>query len=150
MFMTSSSLTTTLTDEAAPVDLWWVGPLIGILTVLIGSGGIVAYRRLRLDKQLGVAAADLAEDAAISARWERIIEAQTKSLIEPLRIRLAEVTAELASQSATIERNQQEITSARKKYWRAIAYIRILLAWSRARGAADEPPPAPPEIADDL
>lgn len=137
---------------STPPEYWWVLPLIAFLTLAFGTGGFAAYRRLNLDRKLGVAAQETNDEVALSARWEKIIEAQTASLVEPLRSRLREVGDEVHELEVTQKRMEADMATQRQKYWRAIQYIRTLLTWMRARASgADHEPPAPPaEIAGDI
>lgn len=100
----------------------WLGPLITIVTLLFGAGGVVAWRRLTHDKKIGVAQQEVAEDDALANRWKAIIEAQTKSLLEPMTTRLADVEAK-------VKALEGELEASRRKYWSAVSYIRILLTW---------------------
>lgn len=100
----------------------WLGPLITVVTLLFGAGGIVAWRRLTHDKKMGVAQQEVAEDDALANRWKAIIEAQTKSLLEPMTTRLADVEAK-------VKALEGELEASRRKYWSAVSYIRILLTW---------------------
>lgn len=96
--------------------------IVGIATVLFGAGGIVAWRRLTHDKKIDVAQTEIAEDDAIVARWQNIIESQTKNLLEPLQVRLRDVEGKVAAL-------EEELALSRRKYWSAISYIRTLLTW---------------------
>ena len=139
------------TTDPTPGGYWWVMPAIAFLTLLLGSGGVVAYRRLKLDRQMGVAAQEISEDDAQSARWQKIIEAQTESLVMPLRDRLREVSGELSELEKGQKTLHAEVAMTRTKYWRAIQYVRTLHTWIRARHGHDvEPPPPPAEIAGDI
>ena len=99
--------------------LAWAG---GVITLLLGSGGIVAWRKQSADRKAGVASQELAEDQALADGWQKIIEAQTKSLLEPLQKRLGEVEAKVGAL-------ESDLAESRKKYWAAISYIRTLLLW---------------------
>ena len=137
--------------NGTPAEYWWVLPVITVLSLVLGSGGFVTWRRLTLDRKLGVAAQESSEEDAISARWERMINAQTASLVEPLRERLKEVSAEVGLLEKEVEGLREELAAHRSRYWRAIQYVRTLLTWIRARvGHAEEPPPPPTEIAGDI
>ena len=135
----------------APADLWWVLPAITVLTLLVGSGGVVAWRRQALDRKLGVANQATSETDAMSARWEKMIQTQTESLVKPLRQRLIDLTEELNKLEAELEGMKIELKLANTKYSRAIQYVRTLLTWIRARRSIPDEPPAPPaEIAEDI
>ena len=103
-------------------SLPWLGPLITVVTLLFGAGGIVAWRRLSHDKKIGVAQQEAAEDDALANRWKQIIDAQTATLLEPMTRRLVV----LEEKVSTLE---GELEASRRKYWSAVSYIRILLTW---------------------
>lgn len=100
----------------------WLSPLITIITLLFGAGGFVAWRRLSHDKKMGIAQQEVAEDDALAKRWQAIIEAQTKALLEPMTTRLKDVEDK-------VQRLEEELETSRRKYWSAVSYIRILLTW---------------------
>jgi len=145
-------LVSTSASTSAGGSPWWVVPAIAIVTLLLGSGGIVAWRRLNMDRKLGVAAQETHDEDAMAARWEKMIDVQTKNLVEPLRTRLGEVNDELATIEVEQRALREEMALTRTKYWRAIQYIRTLCTWIKARslGADHEPPPPPAEIAGDI
>lgn len=97
---------------------------------LLGSGGLVAWFKLRSDSRAGVASHELAEDQAISQNWQRIIEIQTEALIQPLQNRLQSIEAEFGQL-------KMELEASRRKYWSAISYIRQLLLWFNRHMADD-------------
>lgn len=111
-----------LAADTGGEPLPWLGPLIAIGTLLVSSGGIVAWRRLQHDKKVGVAQQETMEDDALSNRWRAIIESQTKSLLEPM-------TARLQTLETKVQSLEQELEASRRKYWSAVSYIRILLTW---------------------
>ena len=124
----------------------WIVPILAILTILFGGGGVAAIMKARSDKKIGVAQADVAEDDSIAARWERIIKAQTESLVGPLQARLADVEGKVRAL-------EEELVATRTKYWRAVKYIRNLMTWITVHIPADDSktPPAPPtELVEDL
>jgi hypothetical protein len=98
-----------------------------------------------VDKQLGVSSQEVNEDDALVGRWERIIKAQTESLVNPLQSRLREVEGK-------VEVLERDLAATKTKYWRGISYIRTLLAWIRHHASHSEPqPPIPPlEILEDI
>lgn len=134
----------------------WVAVLLVALPLLLGSGGIVAWLKVRADKKQGVQSHELALDESVDRRWREIIETQTSALVTPLREELAAVKAEFreakAEMRAREERLEQELMASRGKYWRAINYIRTMQAWiSRHIPAGTEPPPVlPADILDDI
>ena len=100
----------------------WVSIAIWVVTFLFGSGGIAALIKSRHDRNMGIAQQELSEDIASDSRWERLIEVQTKSLLEPLQKRLVEVEGK-------VESLENELAASRRKYWMAVSYIRQLLIW---------------------
>ena len=101
-----------------------------VIAGLLGSGGLVAWFKLRSDSRAGVASHELAEDQAISQNWQRIIEVQTEALIQPLQNRLQSIEVEFRELKAELE-------ASRRKYWSAISYIRQLLLWFNRHMADD-------------
>ena len=111
----------------------WVTIVTVLVAALVGTGGVSALIKARSDKKLGIAASERAEQDAVNNRWLAIIEAQTKSLLEPLQAALAATRAELESHKlsskeeiAALNRKLEERT---KKYWSAISHIRTLYTW---------------------
>lgn len=145
--MTAAVLLMVAAEGGATSSIPWLGPAIAVATILAGSGGIVAWLRLRHDKRMGVAQADVAEDDALSNRWKAIIEAQTQSLLEPMATRLRDVEGK-------VERLETELAMSRRKYWSAVAYIRQLLMWIARHMPEDTEhtvvPQAPATLAEDL
>ena len=100
----------------------WLPVLIALVTGLLGSGGVAAWLKIRHDKRVGIAAQEVIEDDALSNRWKAIIETQTKSLLEPMQKRLADLEGE-------VEKLKGDLEASRRKYWSAIAHIRTLYNW---------------------
>lgn len=123
----------------------WLSWVIGILSILLGGGGVVALYKARKDAKLGIRQQETAEDAAWDERWKGIIKAQTESLLQPLQ-------AQVDRQGAKIAQLETELGSLRTRYWRSIHHIRDLLAWiAKHLPDADPPPPVTPaDIADDI
>ena len=121
--------------------------IVILFSVALGGGGIAALVKARSDRKIGLAAQDTADDDALSDRYQDFIRIQTESLIEPLRVELAEVRAEVKSLKADLD-------ESRKKYWVSIGYVRLLLTWINrhlpAGGEIPEVPPLPNGIADDV
>ncbi|WKW87077.1 hypothetical protein SEA_NICOLE72_40 [Microbacterium phage Nicole72] len=137
-----------LADAGTPdPSMPWLGPLIAVGSLLLGSGGVVAWRRLTHDKRIGVAQQETAEDDALSNRWRAIIEAQTKVLLEPMTTRIQT----LETKVGTLE---SELEASRRKYWSAVTYIRQLLTWISRHMPSDiettQVPQAPSTLAEDI
>lgn len=117
----------------------WMTAIVGVLSLLFGSGGAVAWRKMRNDSKLGVAQQETAEDDAISARWKAIIETQTKVLLEPMQGEIASLKREMGDL-------QEALKLAHRKYWSAIGYIRSLYALIARHELEQDKVPAPPAI----
>jgi hypothetical protein len=145
--MLTTTMTTAMTAvtnapfEPAP----WVTPILAILAIIFGTGGIATIAKARADRKNGVAAAETAEDDSVSERWRKIIEAQTESLVGPLQKRLSEVETK-------VQTLEQELIETRAKYWKAVKYIRTLLTWIARNGPqTDTELPTPPaEVVEDI
>lgn len=134
-------------DAGASPSIPWLVPTIAILTLLLGGGGIGALLKVRHDKRMGVAQQEVAEDDALSNLWKAIIEAQTKSLLEPL-------TTELADLRGRFTVLEGELALSRRKYWSAISHIRTLYTWISRHLPEDfeatKIPEPPATLAEDL
>jgi hypothetical protein len=134
-------------DGGAPDPAPWLTPAIALMTLVLGGGGIAALLKVRHDKRMGVAQQETAEDAALSARWEAIIRTQTVSLLEPLQARLKDVESK-------VNALEEELAASRRKYWAAIAYVRILLTWISRHMPDDvehtQVPPPPANVVEDI
>ncbi len=143
--MTVLSVALQVATENAP-DVPWLGYIITLALGVLGTGGVSALLKVRADKRLGIAQQELAEDDAFAAQWKSIIETQTESLLNPLKARLSEVEAEVATLKAELE-------TSRKKYWSAVSYIRSLLLWIGRNIPHDVEatlPQAPANLAEDI
>ncbi|QGJ88900.1 hypothetical protein PBI_TEAMOCIL_46 [Microbacterium phage Teamocil] len=132
--------------ETSESSMPWLTPLIAIGTLLLGSGGVVAWRRLTHDKRIGVAQQETAEDDALSNRWKAIIETQTKVLLEPMQAQIASLTREVGEVKVELE-------ASRRKYWSAITHIRTLYNWIARHLPEDiesTAPPPPAVLAEDI
>jgi hypothetical protein len=122
----------------------WLAVVTIIITGLFGVGGLAALLRVRLDRKNSIAQQEVAEDDAIAQRWQAIVQAQTEALVAPLR-------ASVSDLQAKVEKLEGDLRTSRSKYWRSIVYIRQLLAFlSKQLPEGVEPPPAPPEILEDI
>jgi hypothetical protein len=129
------------TPELVAPWLPWVALLV---SAVLGSGGIAAWVKLNKDSKQGIANHELDEENSEADRWRLIIETQTKNLLEPMKAQLQELQLK-------VERLEAELETSKRKYWLAINYVRILIAWiHRTTDVADLAPPAPAEIAPDI
>lgn len=128
-------------------------PVFAILSVIgfliTASGGLVVWFRLRPDiKKLRAETrrvdldAALAGDKAEDEHWEAIVRTQVDVIVTPLRQEVTELRAEVSAL-------RTEVETFRTRYWRAIAYIRTLLAL-HGRHSSEPAPTAPSEIAADI
>jgi len=136
-----------LAEQAASAEpsMPWLMPLIAIGTLILGGGGVAAYYKVRVDKQLGVAQQESVEDDALSNRWKAIIETQTKVLLEPMVKQIGDLQVEVAEVKV-------ELASSRRKYWGAIGYIRTLHTWLNRHlpDSVEQVPPPPAILAEDI
>lgn len=125
----------------------WLGPLLGIGSMLLGGGGLAALAKVRHDKRMGVSQQEVASDDALSNRWQQIIETQTQALLEPMQKRLADVESE-------VRRVKHELEESRRKYWSAVSHIRLLYTWISRHLPADveqtQIPEPPSSLAEDI
>lgn len=138
----------TVEEVTATGSAWpWLTPLIAVMTLLLGGGGIAALYKARSDAKHGVAQQETAEDDALTSRWKTIIQTQTEVLLEPMRVRLTELEEKIG-------RLEGELETSRRKYWNAVAYIRTLLIWINRHMPPDLEDTAIPEasanIAEDI
>lgn len=75
--------------------------------------------------------------------WETIVRTQAEALVEPLRAEVTNLRTEVAELRQTVE-------TLRSRYWRTVAYIRVLMGHIRRHAPDTEIPPAPAEIAADI
>lgn len=134
-------------DVSPGPSMPWLTPLTTIATLLLGSGGVVAWRRLTHDRRIGVAQQETAEDDALSNRWKSIIESQTKVLLEPMTARIITLEDKVGTLEADLE-------ESRKKYWSAVTYIHQLLTWISRHLPPDikstQVPQAPASLVEDI
>lgn len=141
-----------LAATAAEAEMPWLTPLIAISTLLLGSGGIVAWRRLTHDKRVGVAQQETAEDDALSNRWKAIIETQTRVLLEPMQAELATAKDDLVQMKIDMALMRTELDVRTRKYWGAISHIRTLNTWIARHlpDSIEQVPPTPAILAEDI
>lgn len=118
----------------------WLGWVLGFSGLLLGSGGVAAVVKAVSDRRQGIDSHEVAEEDAIIDRWRALSDAQIKVLLEPLQNRLSAVEDE-------VEALKEELKVSRAKYWRAIAYIRVLLTWITRHVPESAPPPPDPSAA---
>jgi len=124
--------------------------IFGGLVSLGGLSGVVALllwrhqvRKLRAETHHTEIDAAIAEDRADDEHWREIVKTQTEALVQPLREELTRLRVEVDSL-------RSEVEATRTRYWRAIAYIRVLLTITQRRNPNDDVPAPPSEIAADL
>jgi len=139
-----------LAEAATPsvgTEIPWVTPVIAILTMVFGGGGIAAWVKVRYDKRLGVAQQETAEHDSLASRWRAIIETQTKALLEPMTLRIGTLEGKVS----TLE---SELAASRRKYWIAISHVRTLYAWISRHMPEDveqtQVPAPPATLVDDI
>lgn len=125
----------------------WLIPLISILTVVLGGGGLAAILKVIYDKRMGVAQQESEEDAAISNRWAQMIKIQGEALVEPLSARIGTLEGKVL----TLE---TDLALSRRKYWSAVSHIRTLYNWIARHMPEDieqtQIPAPPTTLAEDL
>lgn len=133
-------------------QMWGLIMLVagGVLTGIFGTGGFVAWQRARNDRKLGIQAQESAEDDALAGRWKSLIEAQTKSLLEPLEKRVGDLSAEVERLKNDLAAEQAKRRETETRYWKAIAYIRVLIAYIRGHNPHSTYPDPPAIIAEDI
>lgn len=125
----------------------WLGPLLGVGSMLLGGGGLAALAKVRHDKRMGVSQQEVASDDALSQRWQQIIETQTQALLDPMQKRLSDVESEVRTV-------KEELEESRRKYWSAVSHIRMLYTWISRHLPADvetaQIPEPPSALAEDI
>lgn len=117
----------------------WLTWVAAALSVIVGSGGLVAWYKARQDSKLGLKKAELEEDTYLAEQWRSLIETQSKALIDPLTNRVAALTAEM-----TVLQEKVSALEKERKDWT----IREGLLWDWADMLVlhidrELPPPAP-------
>ena len=128
-------------------DLPWLGILITIGTLVFGGGGAVSWYKVWSDRKLGVKQGENEEDKLESERWRSIIQAQTESLIEPLRAGLADAHGRIRELQKEVSDVQKNLTHRTQMYWLSVNHIRQLYSWIKKHvpEEAAESLPKPPE-----
>jgi len=133
--------------------LEWVFGIIFSLGGASGLGSIALWwrqeRKLKAETRHLDVATGIAVDESDDAHWQRIVAAQTEALVEPLRAEIEVLRAEQQRMRDEMATLRTEVETHRTRYWRAITYIRALLAWSRHPSTSDAPAP-PAELAVDI
>lgn len=100
-------------------------------------------RKLRSETNKVDVDAALAVEERDDEHWREIVTTQTEAIVQPLRAEVERLSREVASL-------RTEVETFRTRYWRAITYIRMLLAWNGRSGSVEAVPIAPSEIAGDI
>lgn len=131
----------------------WVFGAITALGGLSGLGAVLMWRRqakkLDADTRHVDTTTDLAVDAGEDSHWKAIVQAQTEALVQPLREEIAALRGEVQLLRVETTTLREQVETHRTRYWRAITYIRALLAWARHPSSSDAPSP-PAELAVDI
>lgn len=96
--------------------------VIGILTILFGAGGVVAFYKARVDSRKGVREDSRADVDSLNARAIAISQAQFDLLVTPLKTEVGELKME-------VKTLRDEVEAQKNKYWDAVTYIRAILLW---------------------
>lgn len=102
----------------------------------LGAGGLAALLRVAHDHVIARRAAARDDDAADDARWATLVEAQTRSLLEPLQ-------RQVDRHAARIGELETEVREVRDRHWRALRLINSLYAHIARHSTPDAPPPPP-------
>lgn len=135
-------------DNSASIP--WLGPTAAVVTVLFGSGGVIAWLRYRYDRRIGVAQQETAEDDALANRWKAIIQTQTESLLEPMQKELTTAKNDLAEMKRDMQSIRVELEMRTRKYWSAIMHIRTMYTWIARQMPEAQVPEPPTIIAEDV
>ena len=137
------------------------GPAALVAVVTLGPTvrkARAAARRADIDIDIDIDIdVTVAEDTAEDAHWRTMLEAQVELVVRPLREEIGRLGGEVkaaradaAAARSEVEQMRSEVTAHRTRYWRAITYIRALLALL-ARHAPHATAPTPPvEIQADI
>ena len=118
----------------------WVPTAVSLVVGTVGAGGLAALLRVAHDHAIARRTALRDDDAAGDAHWSSLVEAQTRSLLEPLQ-------QQVDRHAARIGELEAEVREVRDRHWRALRLINALYAHI-ARHSAPHAPPPPPLPAD--
>lgn len=114
----------------------WVPTAASLVVGTVGAGGLAALLRVAHDHAIARRTALRDDDAAGDAHWSSLVEAQTRSLLEPLQ-------QQVDRHAARIGELEAEVREVRDRHWRALRLINALYAHIARHSAPDAPPPPP-------
>jgi len=114
----------------------WVPTAVSLVVGTVGAGGLAALLRVAHDHAIARRTALRDDDAAGDAHWSALVEAQTRSLLEPLQ-------QQVDRHAARIGELEAEVREVRDRHWRALRLINALYAHIARHSAPDAPPPPP-------
>jgi len=114
----------------------WVPTAVSLAVGTVGAGGLAALLRVAHDHVIARRTALRDDDAAGDAHWSSLVEAQTRSLLEPLQ-------QQVDRHAARIGELEAEVREVRDRHWRALRLINALYAHIARHSAPDAPPPPP-------
>lgn len=114
----------------------WVPTAVSLAVGTVGAGGLAALLRVAHDHAIARRTALRDDDAAGDAHWSSLVEAQTRSLLEPLQ-------QQVDRHAARIGELEAEVREVRDRHWRALRLINALYAHIARHSAPDAPPPPP-------
>jgi len=114
----------------------WVPTAVSLVVGTVGAGGLAALLRVAHDHAIDRRTALRDDDAAGDAHWSSLVEAQTRSLLEPLQ-------QQVDRHAARIGELEAEVREVRDRHWRALRLINALYAHIARHSAPDAPPPPP-------
>ena len=126
-------------------EAWWSAIISALVTALLGTGGIAAWKKARDDRKKGIDDGVRADFDAVNARALAMLDAQVAHLITPLTARLEELERE-------IETLTKKFEDQKSKYWKAIIHIRHLDTWisKHLPDQSDGKPGVPTELIEDI
>lgn len=116
--------------------------IVAGLGVLFGGGTIAAIVQAVVSHKKGIRDADVARDQTAIAGF--------KDLAESLRTEVDRLKEARESDSARIDRIEQQIAVERDMKWLGIQHIRALYAWITQHMPGSTPPPPPEGLADHI
>lgn len=116
--------------------------IVAALVALFGGGTIAAVVQGVVSHKKGVRDADVARDQTAIQGF--------KDLAESLRTEVDRLKEARESDSARIDRIEQQIAVERDMKWLGIQHIRALYAWIAQHMPGSTPPPPPEGLADHI